>query len=81
MGTPALAFRSAWAVLAAADIYGGIARKVVLHESHAWDHRVTTSAGEKFAAIGRAGLQAAKRTQLYTRAPRNPDLWTRPRPA
>ena len=42
-GTPALAFRSAWAVLAAADIYGAIARHVAALGPGAWDRRVTTS--------------------------------------
>ena len=78
-GTPALGFRSAWAVLAAADIYGGIAREVLRRGDHAWDHRVTTSAGAKLAAVGRAARQARQRAALYRDAPRSPDLWTRPR--
>jgi phytoene synthase len=78
-GTPALPFRSAWAVLAAADIYGGIARKVAERGEHAWDRRVTTSAAEKLAAIGRAGWQAFARERLYAATPRPAALWTRPR--
>lgn len=81
LGTPALAFRSAWAVLAAADIYGGIARKVCAAGAHAWDHRVSTSRGEKLAVIARAGVQARRRARLYPPVPRNAELWTRPRPA
>ncbi|MBY8828819.1 phytoene/squalene synthase family protein [Hephaestia mangrovi] len=81
LGTPALAFRSAWAVLAAADIYGGIARKVVALGPHAWDHRVTTSAAQKLAAIARAAGQASARSRLYPPAPRDGALWTRPRHA
>lgn len=76
VGTPALTFRSAWAVLAAADIYGGIARKVAAAGEAAWDHRQTTSAAEKLAAIARAGAQAAARGRLYPPAPRDPDLWS-----
>ncbi|MHA6721544.1 phytoene/squalene synthase family protein [Sphingomonas sp. RS2018] len=77
-GTPALPYRSAWAVLAAADIYGGIARKVAAAGEHAWDHRVTTAKAEKLAAIARAGALAARRTTLYPPTPRDPDLWRRP---
>ncbi|MES2337056.1 MAG: phytoene/squalene synthase family protein [Pseudomonadota bacterium] len=78
LGTPALPFRAAWAVLAAADIYGGIARKVAAAGDHAWDHRISTSAGEKATAIARAGWLAARRTKLYPPAPRDPGLWHRP---
>jgi len=78
-GTPALPYRSAWAVLAAADIYGGIARKVAAAGDHAWDHRVSTSKAEKIAAIAKAGTQAAARGRLYLGRERDPDLWTRPR--
>ena len=79
IGTPRLDFRSAWAVLAAADIYGGIARKVAERGEHAWDHRVTTSAAEKLTAIARAGYFAAARKRLYPLAPRDAELWARPR--
>ncbi len=78
-GTPALSYRSAWAVLAAADIYGGIARKVAAAGDHAWDHRVTTSKAEKLAAIARAGAQAAGRSRLYPPTVRDTGLWTRPK--
>lgn len=76
-GTPALPFRSAWAVLAAAGIYGEIARKVAARGEHAWDHRVATSGLEKLGWIGRAWWQAQRRRDLYPTAPRDPDLWTR----
>ena len=79
IGTPALSFRSAWAVLAAGDIYGEIARKVHARGAHAWDHRVTTSAAEKIAIIARSAAQAARRSTLYRPIERSPDLWTRPR--
>ena len=80
-GTPALSFRSAWAVLAAADIYGGIARAVAALGSHAWDRRVTTSALAKVGMIGRASGEALRRGALYPPAARDPALWTRPRDA
>ena len=78
-GTPELSYRSAWAVLAAADIYGGIARKVAAAGDHAWDHRVTTTRAEKAAAIARAAAQAAARKRLYPPTRRDAELWTRPR--
>ncbi len=74
-GAAALSFRSAWAVLAAADIYGGIARKVRARGPNAWDSRTTTSGGEKLAAIAKAWGAARKRTPT----PRPAGLWTRPR--
>lgn len=77
-GTPALSYRSAWAVLAAADIYGGIARAVVRRGAHAWDHRVTISTPAKVMMIGRAARLSARREALYPPTPRDPTLWTRP---
>lgn len=79
LGTPALPFRAAWAVLAAAGIYGDIGRAVAAGGEHAWDHRVSTSAAAKLGWIVRAGGQAAQRARLYPPAPRDPALWTRPR--
>ena len=78
VGTTALSFRSAWAVLAAADIYGAIARIVAARGEHAWDHRVSTSAGAKLGFIARAFGNAVRRRALYPPRPRDPDLWTRP---
>jgi phytoene synthase len=78
-GTPALDFRSAWAVLAAAGIYGAIAAKVAERGEHAWDHRVATSGMEKLGWIARAGWQARYRKRLFAPAPRDPEFWVRPR--
>ncbi|MGC6400016.1 phytoene/squalene synthase family protein [Sphingomonas sp. FW199] len=78
-GTPALSFRSAWAVLAAAGIYGDIARQVAARGDHAWDHRVTTSGLQKLGWIARSAGQAARRQALYAGTPRPAELWTRPR--
>ena len=78
IGSAALPFRSAWAVLAAAGIYGGIARKIVARGDHAWDHRVTTSRFEKLGWILRAFGQAAARKRLYPLKPRPAWLWARP---
>lgn len=78
-GTPALSFRSAWAVLAAAGIYGDIAREVVRRGAHAWDHRAGTSAADKLGWIAKAGGQAALRRRLYPGVPRDEGLWVRPK--
>lgn len=60
-GAPRLPFRSRWAVLAAARIYGDIAVKVAALGARAWDRRVTTSKFEKLrhvlAALGEAALR------------------------
>ena len=77
-GTTALSFRSAWAVLSAAGIYGAIGRKVAAGGEHAWDRRVTTSAADKLGFIARSGVEAARRKTLYPRTARDPSLWTRP---
>ncbi|PXA85355.1 phytoene synthase [Nostoc sp. 3335mG] len=77
VGTKALSFRSAWAVLAAAGIYGDIAREVAARGERAWDRRVTTSGTDKLGWVIAAGWQAARRQE-------RPDtgrdgLWMRPR--
>jgi phytoene synthase len=77
-GTPVLSFRSAWAVLAAAGIYGGIAREVAKRGERAWDQRVSTSGFVKLGWVAQAGYQAARRQRLYPPSPRT-GLWTRPR--
>ena len=79
IGTRALPSRSAWAVLAAAGIYGAIGREVARRGARAWDRRVTTSKAAKLGFIARAGYEAAARHRLYPDTPRNPSLWTRPR--
>jgi phytoene synthase len=79
LGTPRLTFRSAWAVLAAAGIYGAIGRAVAAGGDHAWDHRISTSAIAKIGFIARAWQEAWRRQILYPAAPRDPALWARPR--
>lgn len=59
-GVPRLRFRSRWAVLAAAGIYGGIADKVVALGRDAWNSRVSTSKAEKLRHV-LAGLGGAAR--------------------
>jgi 15-cis-phytoene synthase len=78
-GTGALPPRAAWAVLAAAGIYGGIAREVARRGEHAWDRRVITPKLEKLGWVVRAGLQVPGRAWRWpAAAPRSPQLWTRP---
>jgi phytoene synthase len=77
-GTAALPFRAAWAVLAAADIYGGIARKVAADSAAALERRVMTSAPEKLDSILGSAARASVRARLYPPAPRDPALWQRP---
>ena len=78
-GTPALAFRSAWAVLAAAGIYGAIGRKVAELGPRAWDVRVGTSGSAKLGFMRRAFGEARRRKALYPPSVRDATLWTRPR--
>ncbi|MDP1028663.1 phytoene/squalene synthase family protein [Sphingomonas sp. KR1UV-12] len=79
LGTPALPFRAAWAVLAAAAIYGAIGREVASLGERAWDMRVSTGKAQKLRFMARAARQAAMRARLYSPAPRDTRLWTRPR--
>ncbi|WP_271300818.1 phytoene/squalene synthase family protein [Sphingomonas sp. CV7422] len=78
IGTRALSFRSAWAVLAAARIYGAIGRKVAERGERAWDARVTTGKGEKLGFIVQAAIDARQRLTIAA-VPRDPGLWQRPR--
>ena len=78
VGAKRLPARSAWAVLAAAGIYGGIAREVARRGAAAWDHRVTTSRAAKLGWIARAGAQAVRRGAI-AEVTRDPVLWTRER--
>ncbi|MGB3930727.1 MAG: squalene/phytoene synthase family protein, partial [Sphingobium sp.] len=79
-GTGALPPRAAWAVLAAAGIYGDIARKVARRGEAAWDDRVVTPKREKLGWVARAGLQVIGRARRWpAAAPRHTILWTRPR--
>jgi phytoene synthase len=57
-GAALLPFRCRWAVLSAAGIYGGIARRVAQRGPHAWDRRVSTSKAAKLAYVLRALVAA-----------------------
>lgn len=77
-GAARLPLRSAWAVLAAAGIYGAIGRKVARSGVAALDRRVSTGKLAKLGWFLRAGGQSLLRTALYPDAPRDPALWVRP---
>jgi phytoene synthase len=78
-GTPALGNRDAWAVLAAAGIYGGIARKVERDGAAALDRRMVVGRGEKLGLLAKAAGQSLLRARLYPMTARDADLWQRPR--
>ena len=76
VGAARLPFRSRWAVLSAASIYGAIARKVDALDQAAWDSRVSTNKREKLGFVGRALIDAARnQPEMIARE----GLWTRPR--
>ncbi|MDX3898904.1 MAG: phytoene/squalene synthase family protein [Sphingobium sp.] len=78
-GTGALPPRAAWAVLAAAGIYGDIAREVARRGTKAWDSRVVTPRREKLGWVAKAAAQVVGRARRWPAdAPRSTELWTRP---
>ena len=58
IGAARLPFRSRWAVLAAAGIYGDIAREVARRGDRAWDERVITTKAAKAGWVVKALRQA-----------------------
>ncbi len=60
VGAARLPFRSRWAVLAAAGIYGDIAREVRTRGAHAWDHRAVTGRASKIGWVAKASTQALR---------------------
>lgn len=79
-GTPKLSFRSAWAVLSAAGIYGDIGRRVRALGDQAWDTRVSTSKAAKLGWVMRAWGEAVARARLYGGSSPRDGLWTMPVP-
>ncbi|MCP1469047.1 phytoene synthase [Sphingobium sp. OAS761] len=78
-GTGALPPRAAWAVLAAAGIYGDIAREVGRRGEKAWDRRVVTPRREKLGWVVRAGAQVPGRARRWPSGQGRPaSLWKRP---
>jgi 15-cis-phytoene synthase len=76
IGAVRLPFRARWAVLAAAGIYGDIARKVRAAGEHAWDQRLYSSKGEKLRWVGRAFWQVLRNDPPILG---REGLWTRPK--
>lgn len=60
IGAARLKGRQRWAILAAADIYGEIAREVERRGDHAWDHRTVVSNVRKLGFIGKAAWAAVR---------------------
>ena len=78
-GTPALPLRSAWAVLAAAGIYGGIGRKVRGGGAAALASRVSTGTSEKLGIVAASYVAALSRSRRWpSPGPSRTGLWTRP---
>lgn len=75
VGAARLPFRARWAVLSAAKIYGGIARKVVARGSYAWDSRTVVHKPEKLTMVINALVECGDRPEPVDRT----GLWTRPR--
>ena len=75
VGAARLPFRSRWAVLAAANIYGDIARKVVARGERAWDSRTVVHKPAKLVFLVKALGQCAVPVPPSERN----GLWSRPR--
>ena len=73
VGAARLSFRSRWAVLSAAGIYGEVATRAVTFGSRAWDQRISISKAEKFALVIEAFGEALWPARDVTRE----GLWTR----
>jgi phytoene synthase len=74
-GAARLPFRSRWAVLSAAGIYGEVATRAAALGQRAWDNRITTSKAEKAALVMEAFWEALWPVRPTARS----GLWTRPR--
>lgn len=64
IGAARLKGRQRWAILAAAGIYGEIAREVARRGDHAWDHRTVVSNARKLAHIAKAAWAAMRPAPL-----------------
>ncbi len=69
VGAGRLSFRRRWAVLAAAGIYGEIARAVDAAGAHAWDHRIVTSRFAKLRHVAHALWEALTPPPKAVRGP------------
>lgn len=74
IGAARLPFRSRWAVLSAARIYGEIGREVRRRGTAAWDHRVSTSKWDKVRHAAAAFFEAVVNKPPH---PSEMPRWTR----
>lgn len=74
VGAARLPFRSRWAVLSAARIYGAVAERAVELGERAWDQRISISRREKFSLVLKALGDSLVTPQPVSRE----GLWTRP---
>jgi phytoene synthase len=74
VGAARLPFRSRWAVLSAAAIYGEVATRAVQLGPNAWDRRISISKADKFALVAKEWVEAL----LPARKVSRDGLWTRP---
>jgi phytoene synthase len=74
VGAARLPFRSRWAVLSAAAIYGEVATRAVELGPRAWDKRISISKAEKFMLVAGAFAEALLPPRKVSRL----GLWTRP---
>ena len=73
VGAARLPFRSRWAVLSAARIYGAVAERAVELGERAWDERISIQRSEKFALVLKALGDSLVKPDVVSRA----GLWTR----
>jgi len=74
VGAARLPFRSRWAVLSAAAIYGEVATRAVKLGPRAWDQRISISKAQKFTLVAKAWAEALLPVRKVSRE----GLWTRP---
>ncbi|MFA9200868.1 MAG: phytoene/squalene synthase family protein [Cypionkella sp.] len=74
LGAARLPFRSRWAVLAAARIYGAIGRRVVELGPEAWNRRVVVGRADKLRHVAAAFVEAVKNKPVE---PAEPPAWSR----
>jgi phytoene synthase len=74
LGAARLRFRQRWAVLAAANIYGAIGRKVLARGPAAWDSRTRVGSVEKLKHVATAFIEALRNRP---RPPAEPITWSR----
>lgn len=77
IGAARLAPRQRWAILAAAGIYGDIAREVDRLGEHAWDHRAYVSKPRKLLWIAQAGIAAMRKPPRRAHQAAQARPWTR----